>query len=86
MFTPTPTRLILGDSVATTRHQLVALAQQYFAAVRAQYKVALRKVEAHVGIFGSELADSLAKTGVTSYGSLGRFHMAPAHVLLARLK
>ena len=67
-------RLILGDSVPTTHHQLVALARQYYTAVRAQYRAILHKVEAHVGIYGNELADSLAKAEVTSYGGLGRFH------------
>ena len=66
-------RLILGDSVPTTHHQLVALAQQYYTAIRTQYRVVLHKVEAHVGIYGNELADSLAKAGVTSFGNLGRF-------------
>ena len=67
-------RLVLGDSVPTTHHRLVSLAQQYFTAVRALYRATLYKVEAHVGIYGNELVDSLAKAGVTSYGSLGRFH------------
>ena len=69
-------RLILGDSVPATHHQLVSLAQQYYTAVRAQYRVNLYKVEAHVGIYGNELADSLAalaKAGITPFGVLGRF-------------
>ena len=47
--------------------------EQYYTAIRTQYRVVLHKVEAHVGIYGNELADSLAKAGVTSYGNLGRF-------------
>ena len=42
--------------------------------MRTQYRAVPHKVEAHVGVYGNELADSLAKAGVTSCGSLGRIH------------
>ena len=66
-------RLILGDSLPNTHHQLVTLAQQYFTALRTLHHVTLSKVAGHSGIIGNELADSLAKKGVNEYGSLGRF-------------
>ena len=66
-------RLILGDSLPNTHHQLVTLAQQYFAALRTLHHVTLSKVAGHSGVIGNELADSLAKKGVKEYGSLGRF-------------
>ncbi len=62
-----------GDLLPSTHHQLVELAQQYFTALRTIYKVSLRKVPSHVGIPGNELADTLAKRGVSSYGTVGRF-------------
>ena len=66
-------RLILGDSLPNTHHQLVTLAQEYFTALRTLHHVTLSKVAGHSGIIGNELADSLAKKGVQEYGSLGRF-------------
>ena len=66
-------RLILGDSLPNTHHQLVTLAQQYYTALRTLHHVTLSKVAGHSGIIGNELADSLAKKGVKEYGSLGRF-------------
>ena len=66
-------RLILGDSLPNTHHQLVTLAQQYYTALRTLHHVTLSKVEGHSGVIGNELADSLAKKGVKEYGSLGRF-------------
>ena len=66
-------RLILGDSLPNTHHQLVTLPQQYYTALRTIHHVTLSKVAGHSGIIGNELADSLAKKGVTEYGSLGRF-------------
>ena len=66
-------RLILGDSLPNTHHQLVTLAQQYYTALRTIHYVTLSKVAGHSGVIGNELADSLAKKGVTEYGSLGRF-------------
>ena len=66
-------RSLQGDQLPSTHHQLVELAQQYYTALRTIYKVELRKVPSHVGIPGNEMADSLAKRGVTTYGSLGRF-------------
>ena len=64
-------RLILGDSLPNTHHQLVTLAQQCFTALRTLHHVTLSKVAGHSGIIRNELADSLA--GVKEYGSLGRF-------------
>ena len=66
-------RSLRGDQLPSTHHQLVELAQQYYTALRAVYYVDLVKVPSHVGIPGSELADSLAKRGVTSSGRVGRF-------------
>ena len=66
-------RLILGDSLPNTHHQLVTLAQQYYTALRTLHHVTLSKVAGRSGVIGNELADSLAKKGVTEYGSLGRF-------------
>ena len=66
-------RLILGDSLPNTHHQLVTLSQQYFTALRTLHHVTLSKVAGHSGVIGNELADSLAKKGVHEHGSLGRF-------------
>ena len=62
-----------GDQLPSTHYQLVELAQQYFAALRAQHFVILDKVSSHIGIPGNEVADALARRGVSSYGVLGRF-------------
>ena len=68
-------RSLLGDQLPSTHHshQLVELAQQYFTALRTNDSVQLVKVSSHIGIPGNELADALAKRGVSTYGSLGRF-------------
>ena len=66
-------RSLQGDQLPSTHHQLVELALQYYTALRTVFKVSLCKVPSHVGLPGNELADSVAKRGVTSYGSLGRF-------------
>ena len=66
-------RSLQGDQLPSTHHQLVELAQQYYTALRTVYYVELVKVPSHIGIPGNELADSLAKRGVSSFGSLGRF-------------
>ena len=66
-------RSLRGDQFPSTHHQLVELAQQYYTALRTVYYVDLIKVPSHVGIPGNELADSLAKRGVTSSGRVGRF-------------
>ena len=49
------------------------LAQQYYTGLRTVFYVELVKVPSHVGVPGNQLADSLAKRGVTSYGQTGRF-------------
>ena len=66
-------RSLQGDQLPSTHHQLLELTQQYYTALRAVYKVELRKVPSHIGIPGHDFADSLAKRGVTSYGTLGCF-------------
>ena len=66
-------RSLQGDQLPFTHHQLVELALQYYTALRTVCKVTLHKVPSHVSIPGNELADSLAKRGVNSFGSLGRF-------------
>ena len=66
-------RSLQGDQLPTTHHQLVELAQQYYTALRTVYYVELVKVPSHIGIPGNELADSSAKRGVSSFGSLGHF-------------
>ena len=66
-------RSLTGDQLPSTHHQLVELALQYYTALRTVFKVVLHKVSSHIGIPGNELADQLAKQGVTSYGRLGRF-------------
>ena len=66
-------RSLLGDQLPSTHHQLVELAQQYFTALRDTHSVQLVKVSSHIGIPGNELADALAKRGVSPDGSLGRF-------------
>ena len=73
-------RSLPGDQLPSTHHQQVEFAQQYHTALRAVHKVTLHKVSSHTGIPGNELADSLAKRGVTIYGSLGRF--SPPRTLL----
>ena len=74
-------RSLQGDQLPCTHHQLVELAQEYFTALRSIHKVTLHKVSSHIGIPGSELADRLAKHGVTSYGTLGRFSLPRALLL-----
>ena len=66
-------RSLLGDQLPSTHHQLVERAQQYFTALRTTHSVQLVKVSSHIGIPGDELADALAESGVSAYGSLGRF-------------
>ena len=66
-------RSLRGDQLPSTHHQLVELAQQYYTALRAIYHAELVKVPSHVGVPGNELADSLAKRGVTSFGRIGPF-------------
>ena len=66
-------RSLNGDQIPSTHHQLVELAQQYYTALRTVFYVELLKVPSHVGIPGNEFADSLAKRGVSAYGTLGRF-------------
>ena len=68
-------RSLLGDQPPSTHHQLVELALQYFTALRTQHFVVLIQVSSHIGILGNEIADTLARRGVSSYGSLGRFSL-----------
>ena len=70
-------RFLLGDQLPSIHHQLVELAQQYFTALRTIHFVQLAKVSSHMGVPGNELADVLAKRGVSSFGSIGRFSTAP---------
>ena len=81
-------RSLRGDQLPSTHHQLVELAQQYYTALRTVYYVDLVKVPSHVGIPGNELADSLAKRGVTSRGRVGRFltrsPLNPPHIWLSK--
>ena len=69
-------RSFLGDQLPSTHHPLVELAQQHVTALRTIHSVHLVKVSSHIGIPGNELADALANTGVSAYGSLGRFSFA----------
>ena len=66
-------RSLQGDQLPSTHHQLVELAQQYYTAIRTVYYVDLIKVPSHTGIPGNELVDSVAKRGVSSFGSVGCF-------------
>ena len=66
-------RSLRGDQLPSAHHQLVERAQQYYTALRTIYYVDLVKVPCHIGIPGNELADSLAKRGVSSFGHTGRF-------------
>ena len=59
-------RSLNGDQIPSAHHQLVELAQQYYTALRTVHYVDLLKVPSHVGIPGNELADSLARRGVSS--------------------
>ena len=65
--------LLLGSSIPTTHHQ----AQQYYTALRCCYRNRILNVPSHEGIPGNELADSLAKRGVTSFGTLVAFTHLP---------
>ena len=73
--------VLLGSAIPTTHHQLVVLAQQYYTALRCCYEFVYLKVPSHEGIPGSELAESLAKRGATSFGTLGRFSSSPSAAL-----
>ena len=73
--------LLLGTSLPCTHPQLVSLAQQYYAALRAQYRVSIQKVPGHRGYPGNEIADLMAKKGVTQLGSLGRCSTSPSSPL-----
>ena len=65
--------LLNGSSFPSTHPQLVNLAQQYETALRVQCSVLLKKVPGHKGYPGNEMADLLAKRGVSRTGTLGRF-------------
>ena len=65
--------ILQGDAVPITHHRLATVAQKYYTAIRCKYRTFLQKVSSHVGIPGNELADTLAKRGVHSRSSLGRF-------------
>ena len=65
--------ILQGDAVPITHHRLATVAQKYYTAIRCKYRTSLQKVSSHVGIPGNELADTLAKRGVHSRSSLGRF-------------
>ena len=54
-------RSLLGDQLPS-----VELAQQYFTALRTTHSVQLVKVSSHIGFPGNELADALAKRGVSA--------------------
>ena len=73
--------LLLGTSLPCTHPQLLSLAQQYYAALRAQYRVSIQKVPGHRGYPGNEIADLMAKKGVTQLGSLGRCSTSPSSPL-----
>ena len=70
--------LILGSSLPASHLLLVSLAQQYYAALRCILHVKLLSVPAHEGIPGNGIADRLAKQGVYSRCSVGRFSSLPA--------
>ena len=69
-------RSLLGDQLPSTHHQLVDLAQQYFTALRTINFAQLVKVSFHISVPGSELS-ALARRGVSSFGSIGRFSTTP---------
>ena len=73
--------VLQGDALPVTHHQLVTVAQKYYTAVPCKYRTILLKVSSHTGIPGNELADTLAKRGVTSCSALGRFSPVPPQPL-----
>ena len=73
--------LLQGSSLPTTHPQLVSLAQQYYTAARIFYRLRIQKVPGHHGVPGNEMADLLAKKGVTSTGSVGRYMFSPSRPL-----
>ena len=73
--------LLQGSSLPTTHPQLVSLAQQYYTACRTQFRLTIRKVPGHYGVPGNEIADRLAKRGVTSVGTVGRYSTSPSRPL-----
>ena len=73
--------LLQGSSLPTTHPQLVSLAQQYYTACRAQFRLPIQKVPGHHRVPGNELADRLAKRAVTSTGSVGRYSATPSRRL-----
>ena len=70
--------LLLGSSLPTTHPQLVAPAQQYHTACLTQFRITISKVPGHHGVPGHEIADRLAKRGVTSVGTVGRYSTSPS--------
>ena len=73
--------LLLGSSLPTTHPQLVALAQQYHTACLTQFRITIGKVPGHHSVPGNEVADRLAKRGVTSVGTVGRYSTSPSRPL-----
>ena len=73
--------LLHGSSIPSTHPQLVNLAQQYYTALSVQYTLTIAKVPGHKGFPGNEMADLLAKRGVTRFGTLGRFSATPSQPL-----
>ena len=73
--------LLQGSSLPTTHPQLVSLAQQYYTDCPTQFRLFVQRVPGHHAVPGNEIADRLAKRGVNSSGTIGRFSTTPSRPL-----
>ena len=70
--------LLDGSSLPSSHPQLIKLAQQFYTALRVQFSFKIAKVPGHKVYPGNEMADVLAKRGVTRTATAGRFPCTPS--------
>ena len=73
--------ILLGDSFPATHYKIVARLQKCWLAIRGKFHISIEKVPSHVGVPGNEMADTMARAGNHSFGSVGRFSQVPAESL-----